>query len=105
MPASKQIPLTAPRGRDVHDFKQSFLHWEATVFDNADHFNATMLRMGYKPSTTEFKTFLEAVEYARTTQGICLNAVTLGGRHALLDREKWDEWLQRWQQNQMENVT
>jgi hypothetical protein len=99
MPTSKQRPLTAPRGGSEHEFGRSRPDWEATAFDRADYFSVIELRNGRRETRFSVSEFPQAVEFARglaPDDGGCLYAVAASGRFALLDREKWDEWIIRW---------
>jgi hypothetical protein len=97
MPHSHQQPITAPRGRSEHDFSQPYPHWEAAVFDRAIYYAVFELRNGRRE--TRWKILPWAVRYAREHRddGACLYAVAPTGRFTLLDPEKWDEWIQRWE--------
>lgn len=99
MPISHQQPLTAPRGRSEHDFSQRYPEWEAAVFDRALYFAVFEMRNGRRE--TRFETFPRAAEYARVhpDDGPCVYAVAATGRFTHLDREKWDEWEQRWRES------
>ena len=97
MPASKQIPLTAPRGRDPHDFAQPYPHWEAAVFDDAAYF---FVYSGREGIGLEIPTMAEAVAEVAGRGGICIYAVSRQGRNVLLDREKWPEWITREKESQ-----
>lgn len=97
MPHSHQQPLSIPRGGSEHDFGQPYPSWEAAVFDRASYWVVFELRR--RRRGTEFRIFPWAVRYAKqhVSDGACLYAVCPSGRFTLLDPEKWDEWLQRWQ--------
>lgn len=92
MPSSKQQPLASPKGGDPHNFSQSRISWEAAVFDDAVYFFTLEL---VPRDRHEFKTFSEAVEYARDLPRCLVYGVTQSERSALFDREKWNEWLER----------
>jgi hypothetical protein len=98
MPISKQQPLVTPRGGSEHDFGRSRSDWDAVAFDRAAHFSVIELRNGRRE--TRFTVFPWAVRFARglaPDDGGCLYAVCASGRFALLDPEKWDEWIIRWE--------
>jgi hypothetical protein len=96
MRSSGQRPLESPKGLNSQDFKQALPDWEAAVFDDAVLFFVLYLRRPADERRFEFKTFREAVEHARSQADLgCVYAVTKSNRHALLDRVKWDEWLER----------
>ena len=100
MPASKQIPLTAPRGLSEHDFSGKLPYWEAACFDNASYFSVVELKIGDR-GVREYLTFDEptmAMDYARDRLHASLYAVAPSGRFVHLDRDKWDEWVQRWRE-------
>lgn len=97
MPASRQFPLTAPRGMSEHDFSLSADDAVVAIFDAADHFAV----VDYRLRPREYETFRElpqALARVRANRG-CLYAVTATGHSMLLDREKWDEWLMRWNED------
>lgn len=105
MPASKQTPLTAPRGSSVLDLSQPRVNWEAAAFDEAEYFAVVrMARRGDEPLRREFTVLPWAVRFARVRDDVCLYAVAPCGRFALLDREKWDEWEVRWKEARDERV-
>lgn len=97
MPSSKQTPLTSPRGGTVGDLSQPRTNWEAAAFDEAQYFAVVrMCRRGDEPLRREFTVLPWAVRYASRGDDLCLYAVAPCGRFALLDREKWSEWVTRW---------
>jgi hypothetical protein len=99
MPISKQTPLTSPRGGDPHIFLQRPQDWDAAVFDQAILFRTVRMRSVPPRQLDDFETIAEAVTYAQspvgTSEGACVYAVCSSGRFTLLDREKWQEWVQR----------
>ena len=96
MTTSKQTPLTSPRGGSASNLTQRRVDWEAAAFDEAAYFAVVRMRASTR---AEFTVFPWAVRSARQHDDACLYAVTVGGRFALLDRVKWDEWIQRWERN------
>ena len=99
MTKSNQQPLTAPRGQSPHDFKQPFASWEASIFDNAKLFAVIDYTTRLPFKRNEFSTVREAVEFARTQTRSCVYAVSSEGRFVLLDRERWDDWIEREREN------
>lgn len=94
MPASKQDPLAVADARDASDLSQPRTSWECAVFDEAAHYAVVEVRHDRRLS--EFRVFPWAVRFAREHEDACVYAVSASGRFALLDKEKWAEWEERW---------
>ena len=96
MSSFAQRPLVSPRGLNPHDFTRNIPDWEAAVFDNAVNFVVQYYRRPWYERRFEFATLVEAIEHERSQDDMgCIYAVSESGRFALLDRVKWDEWLER----------
>jgi hypothetical protein len=93
MPASKQRPLEVVAGNTEHDFAQPRENWDATVFDRASYFSVVEV---HDRSEVRFTVLPWAIRFAQRRESVCLYAVAASGRFALLDREKWPEWEERW---------
>jgi hypothetical protein len=94
-----QRPLKSPRGLHPHSFTLNIPDWEAAVFDNAVNFVVQYYRRHWTVRRFEFATFGEAIDHERAQDDMgCIYAVTESGRFALLDRDKWDQWLERQRQ-------
>lgn len=97
MPKTNQQPLSAPRRGDPHNFSQGFTSWEASIFDSAEYFFVLRLRGHQYRQRDEFGSCAEAVAFAQDhlDEGPCAYALSKTGRSIVLDREVWDQWVER----------
>lgn len=70
--------------------------FEHSVFDNAIKFSLAAFHGRGKSTRVDYALDLAAaIEAARLDERSCIYAVSAAGRHMVVDRAKWNYWLNR----------